>query len=67
MPHELVLGQVFLPPLLVVAILAIVLASLTATVLNSLRLSRYFAAPSIVFAGIFVIYSVMIGTFFIRI
>jgi hypothetical protein len=67
MPSELPLGEVFVPPLLVVAVLSIMLAMLTTTLLNNLRLSRFFAAPSLVFVAIVAIYSVILGTFLIRI
>lgn len=67
MPHELALGEIFVPPFLLVGALALLLSFLTVTLLNRYRLSRYFAAPSLVFAALVAIYTVLFGTFFIRI
>lgn len=66
-PHEIDLGGVYLPPLLVVGVLAIALAWLTADLLNRLRLSRFFVAPPVVFVAIVALYGVLLGTFVIRI
>jgi len=66
-PHELNIGGVYLPPMLVAALLGIVAAMLTARLLNRYRLSRYFSYPPLVFLALIVIYSVLIGTFIIRV
>ena len=64
-PHEFAIGGVYLPPLLVAAILGVLLASLSARLLNRYRLSRWFAYPPVVFIALAVIYTGLIGTFFI--
>ena len=64
-PSEFAIGGVYLPPLLVAAILGTLLAVITAWWLNRARLSRYFFYPPLVFVAITVIYTVVIGTVFI--
>jgi hypothetical protein len=66
-PHEFALGGVYLPPLLVAALLGTLAAVVTARLLNRYRLSRYFFYPPLVFLGLMVIYTVSIGTFVIGI
>jgi hypothetical protein len=66
-PHELALGGVFMPPLLVVGMLAVIAALVTARLFNRYRLSRYFYYPPLVFVALTVIYTVVIGTLIIRI
>jgi hypothetical protein len=66
-PHELSLGEILMPPLLVAGILAVIATILTAHLLNRYRLSRHFSNPPLVFVAMTVIYTVIIGTFFIRI
>ena len=62
---EFAIGGVYMPPLLVAAILGTVLAVVTARWLNRKRLSRHFFYPPLVFVAISVIYTVLIGTFLI--
>lgn len=64
-PSEVAIGGVYLPPLLVAAILGIILAVITASVLNRARLSRHFFYPPLVFVAMTVIYTIVIGTLFI--
>jgi hypothetical protein len=66
-PHEIALGGVFMPPLLVAGILGIIAAIITAQLLNRYRVSRYFYYPPLVFIALMVIYTVIIGTFIVRI
>jgi hypothetical protein len=66
-PHEFFLGGVYFPPLLIAAFLGVVLAALTAIVLNRYRLSRFFFYPPLVFVALTVIYTGIIGTFIIPI
>ena len=66
-PHEIAIGGIFLPPLLVVSMLGTTVAVVTALLFNRYRLSRYFSYPPLVFVALIVIYSVLIGTFIIRI
>jgi len=65
-PHELSLGDVYYSPVLLVAFLSFLGALLTVIVLNKLKLSRYFYAPSYVFVAIMTLYVVLIDTFWIK-
>lgn len=67
MPVELNFGEVYLPPQLVVATLALFLAWFTSMALNRLRWTRYFYAPTLVFVAISAIYAVLIGKLLIPI
>ena len=66
-PHELAIGGVYLPPLLVAFVLGVIATSLTARLLNRIRLSRYFFYPPLVLLALVVIYTVLMGTFVVRI
>ena len=66
-PHEIAIGGVYLPPLLVAAVLGAIAAVVTDRQLNKYRLSRYFFYPPVVFVAMTVIYTVLIGTFVIRV
>jgi hypothetical protein len=66
-PHEIALGEVFMPPLLVAGTLAVVATVVTVHLLNRYRLSRYFYYPPLVFVALTVIYTVVIGTVIVRI
>jgi hypothetical protein len=64
-PNELAIGGVYMPPLLLAAIIGTLLALVTASLLNRTRLSRHFFYPPLVFVAMTVVYTVVIGTFFI--
>ena len=66
-PHEIAIGGVYMPPLLIAALLGTIIAVITARLLNRYRFSRYFFYPPLVFVAITVIYTVLIGTFVIRV
>jgi hypothetical protein len=66
-PHEIALGEIFMPPLLVAGTLAVVATVMTVHLLNRYRLSRYFYYPPLVFVALTVIYTVVIGTVIVRI
>lgn len=66
-PHEIAIGDVFLPPLLVAAFLGLLATIVTAHFLNRYRLSRYLYNPPLAFIAMVTIYTVLIGTFLIRI
>ena len=66
-PHEIAIGGVFMPPLLVASVLGVIAAVVTARLLNRYRLSRYFYYPPLVLIALMVIYTVIIGTFIVRI
>ena len=62
MPHEFVIGEVYIPPMLIAAILGMIAAVATARLLNRYRLSRYFFYPPLVFVALAVIFTVLFGT-----
>ena len=64
-PKEFAIGGVYMPPLLIAAMLGTIAAVVTARLLNRYRLSRYFFYPPLVFVALAVIYTVIIGTFII--
>ena len=64
-PSEFAVGGVFFPPLLIASILGVTAAVLTAFLLNRYRLSRFFFYPPMVFLALAIIYTGVIGTFFI--
>ena len=64
-PSEFAIGDVYLPPMLIATLLGMVLAWLTAHLLNRYRLSRFFFYPPLVLLAFAVIYTVLIGTFVI--
>ena len=66
-PSEFAVGGVYLPPLLVAGCLGVLLAYWTAGLFNRYRLSRYFFYPPLVFVALSIIYSVLIGTYVVRI
>jgi hypothetical protein len=65
MPHEFAIGGVYMPPLLIAAILGTIAAVVTARLLNRYRLSKYFFYPPLVFVALAIIYTVLIGTLII--
>ena len=67
MPHEFAIGGVYVPPLLIAAILGTIAAVAMARLLNRYRLSRYFFYPPLVFVALAIIYTVFIGTFIIKV
>jgi hypothetical protein len=64
-PSEFAVGGVYFPPMLIAALLGLVLAWLTAHLLNRYRLSRFFFYPPLVLLALVVIYTIFIGTFVI--
>jgi hypothetical protein len=66
-PHELVLGDVYLSPTLPVFTLALLGAWVSALLLNKLRLSRYVMFPSTTFLTFMLLYTLLINAYWIRI
>jgi hypothetical protein len=64
-PSEVAIGGIYFPPLLLASILGVVAAWLTVMLLNRYRLSRFFYYPPLVFLAMAVVYTGLIGTFFI--
>ena len=65
-PHEIAIGGVYMPPLLVAGTLGVVAAVLSAGLLNRYRLSHHFYNPPLVLVALMVIYTVLFGTFVVR-
>lgn len=63
--HEIHIGELLIPPMLVAGIFGIIAASITAKLLNKYRLSKYFFYPPLVFVALTVIYTITIGWIFI--
>jgi hypothetical protein len=66
-PSEIDIVGIYLPPALLAGILGVAATLLTAFFLNRYRLSRFFSFPPLVFLALAVIYTCLIGTFFIPI
>jgi len=62
-PHELYIGEVFFPPMLLNAVLGLAAASLTARLSNRFRLSRYLYRPPLVLIALTVIYTGLFSIF----
>lgn len=64
-PHEISIGEVFIPPMLLAGILGVIATSITAKLLNKYHLSRHFFYPPLVMVALIVIYTVLFGWIFI--
>jgi hypothetical protein len=64
-PHEFAIGGVYLPPLLIAAILGVGLAILSGRLLNRNHWSQHFFYPPLVMLSMMIIYTLLIGTFII--
>ena len=62
-PHELHIGEVFFPPILIDAALGLAAALITARLLNRFRVSRYFYYPWLVLIAMVVIYTGLLSIF----
>ena len=64
-PHEIYLGEIFFPPMLLDAALGLAAALLTARLLNRFRVSRYFYHPPLVLIALAVIYTGLFSIFLV--
>jgi hypothetical protein len=64
-PHEFVIGGVYMPPLLVASFLGALAASVTTSLLNRYQLSKYFFFPPVLSLALVILYTLFIGTFII--
>lgn len=62
MPHDLFIGDVYLPPLLAAAIVALVAATYTVKFMHRRELMTHFANPPLVFIALAVTYTVILGS-----
>ena len=60
-PSEFHIGGVYMPPLLIAALLGTIAAAVTARLLNRYRLSRYFFYPPLVFVALAIIFTGLFG------
>jgi hypothetical protein len=67
MPHEIAIGGVYLPPMLIAASLGVVAALVAARTLNRFRLSRYVFYPPLVFMALAVLFTLLFGSLVIPI
>ena len=66
-PHELQFGDVYISPWIVVIVLAFVFSTLTAMILNKLKLSKLFLAHHYLFLAMMVLYMVFIDNYLIKV
>jgi hypothetical protein len=64
-PHEISIAGVYLPPVLIAAVLGVAIALVTTRLLDRHGLSRHFFYPPIVSLSLMLIYTVLISTFVI--
>jgi len=62
-PHEFAISGVYLPPMLIAALLGIAAALATTRWLDRKRLSRHFFYPPLASLSFMIIYTVLISTF----
>ena len=62
MPSDVVLGDVYFPPLLVAVIMALVLSSLTTKFMNARDWNAWFVNAPLVFISLAIIYTVILGS-----
>ena len=65
-PHELGIGEIYFSPLIAAMLLAFLATLVTVMILNKLKLSRYFFAPSYIFIAIMTLYLILVDTFWIK-
>ena len=63
MPHELVWGEIYFPPLLLVIALAYMLTILTGSIATKFGLHKYVAFPALAEISLIVVFTGVIGQF----
>ncbi|MFS1859663.1 DUF1656 domain-containing protein [Vibrio lentus] len=63
MPHELVWGEIYFPPLLLVIAIAYMLTILTGSIATKFGLHKYVAFPALAEISLIVIFTGVIGQF----
>ena len=64
-PHEIALGGIYVPPMMLAGLVGTLLAVWVARLLNKYRLSRFLFYPPLVFVSMTVIFTVLVGTLII--
>lgn len=67
MPHEFAISGIFMPPLLIAGLLGAIATIITIQLFNHYKLSRYFFYPPLVSLAVMIIYTVLFGTFIVRV
>ena len=62
MPSDIVIGEVYIPPLLVAAIAALILTSLTTRFMAKKGADAWFSNAPLVFLSLVTIYTVVLGS-----
>jgi len=62
-PTELTIAGVYLPPALVVGLVALIAAWVATKILNRTRLARFFWQPPLAFLAIWALFGAVIGLF----
>lgn len=65
MPHELIIGEIYIPPLLLAVSFAYLLTSTISAFAIKLGLYKYIAAPAIAELSVLVILTTFLGRYFI--
>ena len=60
-PHEIHIGEIFIPPLLVAGLLGVIAAIITSKLLNKYNLAKHFFYPPLVSVALMVIYTIIFG------
>ena len=63
-PKEIAIGDIYLPPLLVAALLGLICTSLSVRLLNRFRWFRHIVSPPLVELSLTILYTLFIGTLF---
>ena len=64
-PHEISISGVYFPPMLLAALLGVVCTFGTVMLLNRYRISRFFVYPPLIFIALSILYTGLIGAFWI--
>lgn len=64
-PSEFNIAGIYFPPLLIASGFGVLATWITVMLLNRYRLSRFFYYPPLIFVALAIIYTGLIGTFFI--
>jgi hypothetical protein len=64
-PHELNIGEIFFPPMLIDAAFGLAAALITARLLTRFRVSRFFYHPPLVLISLTVIYTGVFSIFLV--
>jgi hypothetical protein len=61
-PHDIFIGDVYIPPLLAAAVMSLIVASLITRTMTARGVMSYFANPPLVFMSLAVMLTVIFGS-----